>query len=87
MSESVERSVNLLVFVGTLDYWTTWEPSFITTADLKGYGKLFTVNEILMTDSAQIIKFKKNNREAYNGQFLANEIRKFISLIMAVKTV
>ena len=63
------------VFAGTSDAWTTWEPRFIATADLKGYGELLTGDETLTTDSAKIIEFKKKNREAYNGIFLSNETR------------
>ena len=87
MSESAERSVKIRVFAGTSDAWTTWEPSFIATADLKGYGELLTGNEVLTTDSTHIIEFKKKNSEAYNGLLLANETRECTSLIMAAKTV
>ena len=38
MSDSAEISVKIPVFAGTSDAWTTWEPRFIATADLKGYG-------------------------------------------------
>ena len=47
MSESAERIVKILVFAGTSDSWTTWEPRFIATADLKGYGELLTGDEVL----------------------------------------
>ena len=42
MSESAERSVKIPVFAGTSDAWTMWEPRFIATAYLKGYGELLT---------------------------------------------
>ena len=86
MSESAERSVKIRVFAGTSDAWTTWKPRFIATADLKGYGELLTGDEILTTDSAQIIEFKEKSREAYNGLFLENETRECILLIMTAKT-
>ena len=85
MSKIAERSVKIPVFVGTSDVWTTWEPRFISTKDLKGYGELLTGDEILKTDSAQIIEFKKKKREAYNGLLMANETRECISLITAAK--
>ena len=75
------------VFAGTSDAWTTWEPRFISTADLKSYGELLTGDEVLTSDSAQIIALKKKNREAYNGLLLANETRECIVLITAAKTV
>ena len=75
------------VFAGASDAWTTWEPRFIETADLKGYGEFLTGNEVLTTESGHIVEFKKKNREAYNGLFLANETRECISLITAAKTV
>ena len=87
MSDRSDVSVKIPVLSGTSDSWTTWEPRFIATADLKGYGELLTGDELLTTDSAQIIEFKKKNREAYNGILLANETRECISLITAVKTV
>ena len=87
MSERAERSVKIPVFAGTSDSWTTWEPIFIATADLKGYGKLLTGDKVLTTDSFQIIEFKKKNREAYNGLLLANEKRECMSLIKTAKTV
>ena len=88
MSEtSADRSVKLPVFAGTSDSWTTWEPRFIATADLKGYGELLTGDEVLTEDSSEIIAFKRKNREAYNGLLLANETRECISLITAAKTV
>ena len=52
MSESADRSVKILVFAGTSDSWTKWEPRFIATTDLKGYGELLTGDETLTTDSA-----------------------------------
>ena len=86
MSESTERSVKIPVFAGTSDAWTTWEPRFIATTDLKGYSKPLMGDETLTTDSAQIIEFKKKNREAYNGLLLENETRECILLITAAKT-
>ena len=64
MSDRSERSVRIPVFVGTLDAWTTWDPRFIETADLKGYGELLTGDEVLTSDRAQIIEFKKKKRVA-----------------------
>ena len=87
MSESAERSVSISVFAGTSDAWTTWKPIFIETAELKGYGELITGYKVLTSDSLQIISFKKKNREAYKGIFLANETRECISMITAEKTV
>ena len=87
MSERAERSVKIPVFAGTSDAWTTWEPIFIATADLKGYGELLTGDEVLTADSLQIISFKKKNREAYNGLLLTNKTRECIYLITAAKTV
>ena len=86
MTDRSERSVKIPVFLGTSDAWTTWEPRSIATADLKGYGELLTGDEVLTKDSAEIIQFKKNNREAYNIILLSNETRECISLITAAKT-
>ena len=87
MSDRSKRSVKIRVFTGTSDAWTTWEPRFIATADLKGYGELLTGNEVLTTDSTQAIEFNKKKREAYNGLLLANETREFIYLVTAARTV
>ena len=66
MSDSIDRGVNIPVFAGTSEAWTTWEPRFIATEDLKGYGELLTVDFIITSHDGEIVTFKKNNREAYN---------------------
>ena len=44
----------------------------------EGLRKTADGGEVLMTDSTEIIEFNKNNREAYNSLFLANEKRECI---------
>ena len=87
MSDSAERSVKIPIFEGTLDSWTTLEPRFIATADLKGYGEFLTSDYVLTTDSGHIVEFKKKKRKAYNGLLLENETRELIYLIKAAKAV
>ena len=86
MSDPIDRGVKIPVFAGTSDAWTTWEPRFIATADLKGYGELLTGDSLITSNVAKIIIFKKKNREAYNGLLLANDTRECIQLITAQKT-
>ena len=62
MSEIAERSVKIPVLEGTSDAWTTWEPRFIVNADFNGYCEMLTGDEVLTSDSAQIIEFKNKNR-------------------------
>ena len=59
MSDPIDRGVKIPVFAGTSDAWTTWEPRFIATADLKGYGELLTGDSLITSDVAEIIIFKK----------------------------
>ena len=60
---------------------------FIANAGLKVYGDFLTGDEVLTTESGHIVEFKKKNRDAYNGLFLANKTRECISLITDAKTV
>ena len=86
MSDSIDRGVKIPVFAGTSEAWTTWEPRFISTVDLKGYGESLTGDLLITSNVGEIVAFKNKNREAYNGLLLANDTREFIQLITAQKT-
>ena len=87
MSDSINRGVKIPVFAGTSEAWTTWEPRFIATADLKGDGEFLTGDLLITSDVGEIVTFKKKNRQAYNGLLLENDTTECIQLITAQKMV
>ena len=64
MSDSIDRGIKIPVFAGTSEAWTTWEPRFIATEDLKGYVEFLTGDQLITRNVKEVIAFKKKKREA-----------------------